>query len=144
MLRRHARRGADDRHVEQAGNWALIKQKRIIDASKAFITVYDFDDTLFNAENLIVKRFDNANDEWLDFVVGNRKGNETHLYDVVIGAVANDTLYQTLSLYETGILTKSETTSRLKTHLLFDQISFHNNKVLSHLKFIESYEVFSK
>lgn len=67
-----------------------------------------------------------------------------HYYDVVIGPVANDTLYQTFTLYEAGILTKPETIARLKVHPLFDQVSFHSHKALEHLKFIDAYPVKTK
>ena len=102
---------------------------------------YDIDDNMLDSKDFNVKKFVKANEEWLDFVYENRKGLTTHKYDIVIGAVANDTLYQTLSLYESGILTKLETISRLKTHLLFDQISFHNADTLSRLKLIDYYKI---
>ena len=60
---------------------------------------------------------------------------------MVIGPVANDTLYQTLPLYEAGILTKPETIARLKVHPLYDQISFNTTKILSRLVFEIHYEV---
>ena len=63
---------------------------------------------------------------------------------LVVGPVANDTLYQTLTLYEVGILTKKETIARLKVHTLFDQVSFHSHKALEHLKFRSAYPVKTK
>jgi len=50
-------------------------------------------------------------------------------------------IYQTPTLFETGILTKPETIARLKVHRLFDQISFHTAKALAHLAFINDYEI---
>jgi hypothetical protein len=126
---------------EQAEKWALIKQKRVGITAKSFVTVYDIDDRLFESINFKVKVFHEANEEWLDFVVRNRRENINHLYDIVIGPVANDTLYQAFTLYETGILTKQETIVRLKIHSLFDQISFHNAEVLTTLGYIHYYEV---
>ena len=128
-------------NVEQADNWARIKRRRNIESKSCFVSVYDFDDKILISSELKVKKFASANEEWLDFVVANRRGLIEHNYDIVIGAVANDTLYQTLTLYESGILTKEETILRLKTHLLFDQVSFHNEKALSFLKFLNSYQV---
>lgn len=128
-------------NAEQAKSWAIIKSKRIVGALNAYVSVYDIDDNMLDSKDFNVKKFVKANEEWLDFVYENRKGLTTHKYDIVIGAVANDTLYQTLSLYESGILTKLETISRLKTHLLFDQISFHNADTLSRLKLIDYYKV---
>jgi hypothetical protein len=40
-----------------------------------------------------------------------------------------------LTLFEAGVLTKPETIARLKVNPLFDQVSFHSNKAIEHLKF---------
>lgn len=125
----------------QAENWALIKQKRLGKNTKAFVTVFDINDDLFNNSKYSIKIFSIANEEWLDFIVANRREYIKHPFDIVKGVVANDTLYSTLSLYEAGVLTKTETIIRLKTHKLFDQISFHSHKVINELKYFESWEV---
>ena len=123
---------------QQSESWAKIKQKRR-NTYTAIVSVYELDAELFLDQRLNIKIFNNANEEWLDFIVDNRKGSSNHSYDIVKGPVANDTLYSTLLLYENKILSKNETIIRLKTHELFDQISFHNKLVLGKLKFIESY-----
>ncbi len=125
-------------HRLQAERWASIKQKRSAKNCNAVLNVYEICDDVLESGNYSVKRFLSANEDWLDFVFNNRKGNDTHFFDIVTGPVANDTLYATLSLYEANILTKDETIVRLKTHTLFDQISFHNDRVLSELIFVES------
>ncbi len=126
---------------EQAENWALIKIRRVRENAKPIVSVYEIADKLLENEDYNVKVFVKADVEWLDFIILNRTGNQRHPYDIVKGAVANDTLYTTLLLYETGVLSKTETIARLKVHKLFDQISFHNEGVLKELRFIESYEV---
>jgi len=126
----------------QAERWALIKQKRDIHKSKAIVSTYQFPRTFFTDNILRVKKFTKADEQWLDFISQNRKGMAEHHFDIIVGPIANDTLYATLTLYEAGILTKPETVKRLKTHKLFDQISFHSIEAISKLKFIENYEVF--
>ncbi|MBN2745450.1 MAG: DUF3990 domain-containing protein [Bacteroidales bacterium] len=125
----------------QAESWALIKQKRFSGNSDAIVTVYEIEDSVFFAGEFKVKDFQAADEEWLDFIVANRRSYNPHPYDIVKGVVANDSLYSTLLLYEANVLTKLETIERLKTHKLFDQISFHNNTILKELKYIESYFV---
>ncbi|MDO9581140.1 MAG: DUF3990 domain-containing protein [Bacteroidales bacterium] len=120
---------------DQAERWAIIKQNRLGKTAKSFVTEYEFHDTLLSSQSLNIMIFKQASEEWLDFVVQNRNEDVKHEYDMVIGPVANDTLYQTITLYEAGILTKTETIVRLKVHPLFDQISFHSPKALEHLKF---------
>ena len=126
---------------EQAEKWAIVKQKREGVNSKAIVNIYEIDDQLLTNKDYVVKIFAKANEEWLDFIISNRTDRLDHDYDIVKGAVANDTLYRTLSLYESSVLTKEETIKRLKTHTLFDQISFHNQKLLKELKYIENYEI---
>lgn len=123
---------------EQAARWALIKHKRSNDG-KPIVTVYEISDKLLEKHSSL--NFTAANIDWLHFIIANRRGLSTHTYHWVKGPVANDTLYATLSLYETGILTLEETLSRLKTHTLFDQISFHKAELLRALSFIRSYDV---
>ena len=125
----------------QAERWATIKMKRLSSNVKPIVTIYQISTDLFSNKKHQIKEFLRANEEWLDFVFTNRKKDISHIYDIVIGPVANDTLYATLSLYEANLLTKKETISRLKVHKLYDQISFHNSKILQELSFFESYEV---
>lgn len=129
---------------EQAERWAAIKQKRTVKTAKAYVTVYDFNEILLKNEILNVKIFTQADEEWLDFVIYNRSIDSAADYDIIMGPVANDTLYQTLTLYEANILTKPETIARLKVHPLFDQVSFHCNKSLEHLKFKDAYMIKTK
>ena len=120
---------------EQAEKWALIKRNRLYERSRAFVSEFYLDDKIFEIPTIQVKKFNSADNEWLDFVVNNRRKNNAHHFDLVIGPVANDTLYKTLTLFETGILTKSETIVRLKAHKLFDQISLHNQKIIDLLHY---------
>ena len=126
---------------KQAEKWALIKKNRIGRDSKAIVTVFELNDKILDNKEYTVKYFKSANEEWLDFIVLNRREIRNHSYDIVKGAVANDTLYATLVLFESGVLSKAETIIRLKSHVLFDQISFHNEAILNELKFVESYEL---
>jgi hypothetical protein len=126
---------------EQAERWAKIKQKRKGNDADSIVSVYDFDEEIFNQNSYKIKSFNTANEEWLDFIVVNRKSHIHNPYDIIIGAVANDTLYSTLVLFEAGILSKAETIIRLKAHKLFGQISFHNEKALNELVFSHSYQV---
>lgn len=126
---------------KQAERWAVIKQNREQNNTQAFVSVYTFNENLLESLKLQRKEFNQANEEWLDFVIQNRNQDFKHGYDIVIGPVANDTLYQTLTLYESGILTKPETIQRLKVHPLYDQIVFNTAKALKLLYFQSSFEV---
>lgn len=121
----------------QAERWATLKKIRYGDKNiQAFVTIYELNNSIFSDKSYNIKEYKRADEEWLDFVYSNRYDISQHNYDIVIAPVANDTLYATLSLYEAGLLNKDETIIRLKSHLLFDQVSFHNDKTLTELKYI--------
>lgn len=127
--------------IEQARRWALIKKKRATGKAKAIVNVYHIADDLIYTSELKIKIFSEASEKWLEFILFNRSNDTPHGYDIVFGPVANDTLYQTLTLFESGILTKPETIARLKVHRLFDQFSFHTPAALACLDFVEAYVV---
>jgi len=127
--------------VEQAERWALIKMRRTEGIAKAIVNCYNTSDDLIHNLRLKIKIFNAATEEWLDFILFNRSNNTPHGYDIVTGPVANDTLYRTLTLFETGILTKPETIVRLKVHQLYDQFSFHTTDALACLNFAKTYQV---
>ncbi len=57
-------------------------------------------------------------------------------FGIVLGPVANDTIYRTFAAYEDGILTKEETVSRLKVKKLYNQMTFSTEKALETLRFV--------
>lgn len=65
-------------------------------------------------------------------------------YDLIIGAVANDDVFQSLQLYLTGLYTKEQTLAALKIKKLYDQYVFATEKALGYLKFIGWEEVQQK
>jgi hypothetical protein len=121
---------------EQALRWAIIKKNRT-KSENSYLNIYEIDDTVFSNNSFSILNFNNPSREWLEFVINNRRGMIMHNYDLVCGPVANDTLYRTFVLYESGVLTFEETIKRLKTSELFDQISFHSEKALENLRFKE-------
>lgn len=129
--------------IEQAKKWSKIKKRRLSNDNpnndiKQYVNVYEFT----KDDKLNILSFDEATEEWLKFVFKNRQSNElVHQYDIVIGPVANDNLYQVLTGYEDGIYNITETINRLKTYLLSNQISFHTQKSLETIKYIKTLEI---
>ena len=125
---------------EQAKRWAKIKMRRE-NKSVGYVSIYDFD--LETAEKECeIKRFPSADLKWLTFVVHNRNGKLTsNKSDMHIGPVADDNVYQSIRYFETGVYDAEYTVKKLKTEILHDQWTFHTEKALSFVKFIESQEV---
>ncbi len=125
---------------EQAERWARIKMRRN-NVATGFVSVYEFD--LDKAlEELQIKRFESADEEWLNFVVRNRRGdNSDSQADMHIGPVADDNVYQSIRLFETGAYDAEYTVKKLKTEVLHDQWAFHTEKILEYLTFVECKEI---
>ena len=127
--------------IEQAKKWAKIKLERIKKNEDTSLNIYKYINIYEYIENsnLDVLNFETATKEWLNFVFENRQSHTLiHKYDIVIGPVANDNLYQVLINYENGVYDVDEAIKRLKTYVLSNQISFHTEKSLESLKYIET------
>ena len=102
----------------------------------AIVNVYNVDEQLAFSECSTL-RFDGADDKWLDFVVQNRNGIYIgQHYDLIFGAVANDDVYRTLTLYTAGVLSKQQTLEALKVCKLYNQLVFTTDRALCYLQFI--------
>ena len=122
----------------QARKWIDIRIRQHVYES-GVISHYTFDPAALTMPGLKGKIFKSADSEWFDFVMNNRHTPDfSHDYDFVMGPVANDNVYETLTLFEDGIITKDEAIVRLKTYKLVDQILFHTESALTHLHFVDS------
>ena len=114
---------------EQAEKWASKFNTPIVN-------VYE----VKNLNTLNIKEFKDYSDEWLDFDVNCRSGN-IHEYDVVIGPMADDTIYDYIEAYSQGQMNKKKFFELMKFKYPTHQISFHTIKALDCINFVESYEV---
>ena len=97
----------------QAINFAEKVFRRKNEGGKE-VSVYEIDEEKIFKECSVLK-FDLPDEQWLDFVSKNRSGNYLDKqYDVIYGPVANDDVYTTFTLYQSGILTKEQTLEALK------------------------------
>lgn len=85
--------------------------------------------------------FEGSTDEWFDFVHSNRVDRIEHDYDIIVGPVADDNVYETIFSYEAGLLTKEQAIIALKTARLDGQVLFHTDKSLEHLRYLGYGEV---
>ncbi|MFD3158703.1 DUF3990 domain-containing protein (plasmid) [Haloimpatiens sp. FM7330] len=114
---------------KQAIRWAEKVSLRN-NTGKKFLSVYNFNIEKAQKELNIIE-FTLPDEKWLDFITANRSGKEiSEQYDIVIGPVADDNVYLTVKLFETGVLNKKEAVKRLKVEKLFNQILFHTEKSL--------------
>jgi hypothetical protein len=112
------------------------------ESEKCFVSVYEIVDFGNLKKELSVLEFTEPDEAWLEFVFENRAGQYTgKAYDVVFGAVANDTIYRVLTAYEEGIVPKEECIRQLKIRKLYNQMTFASEKALSFLKFTSQIEL---
>lgn len=125
---------------EQAIRFSEIVTERR-KSGAATVSIYEFD--VKTAEKtLTILKFDRADKEWLQFVTDNRLKSYAGInYDIVAGAVANDTVMPTIQAFIGGFINEEAAIITLRTSKLFDQWCLKSEKALSLLKFEKSYEV---
>lgn len=93
----------------------------------------------YNANpNLNVKCFEGMTKEWLDFIA-NCRYSKKHDYDIVIGAMADDQVYNYVSDFIDGILTREQFWVLAKFKRPTNQYLFATKQALECLKFERSY-----
>lgn len=74
-------------------------------------------------------------EEWLDFIINCRSGKK-HNYDIVIGAMADDQIYNYITDLMSGAITRSAFWELAKFRHPTHQIAFCTTKALQCIKFI--------
>lgn len=91
---------------------------------------------------LNILEFQTMTDEWLDFIISCRAG-KTHNYDIVIGAMANDQIYNFISDYIDGIITREQFWVLAKFKYPTHQICFCSDTALNCINFQYSEKMIS-
>lgn len=110
---------------EQAIRWAKRYDSPIVN-------VYDF---ILN-DKLKVLQFTEMSEDWLDFIIECRRGKK-HDYDIVIGAMANDQVYNYISDFVNGVLTREQFWVLAKFKHPTHQVVFCTEEALKCLTFIK-------
>lgn len=115
---------------EQAVKWCGKFKHRGRDG---VISRYVFDEIC--EDELKVLKFDSYSEDWLEFILNCRREKDTTDYDLVVGGVANDRVFNTVELYFDGLIDKKEAINRLRYEKPNLQICFRTEKALRHLHF---------
>ena len=111
---------------EQAVKWAKKYETPIINK-------YEYEEN----KTLKIKEFTVMTEEWLDFIINSRNGVE-HEYDIVIGAMADDQVYNYITDFMAGTITRQAFWELAKFRHPTHQIAFCSEKALKCLKFVGS------
>ena len=121
---------------EQALKWCNKFKRR---GQDGIISHYKYDKC--RETELKILKFDSYSEEWLDFVLNCRSGKDTSNYDLVVGGVANDKVFNTVELFFDGLIDKREAIKRLRYEKPNQQICFRTEKALSLLHFEGSEQI---
>ena len=79
---------------EQAAKWCGKFKRR---GKAGIISRYEYNES--RESELKTLKFDSYSEEWLDFILNCRSGKDLTDYDLVVGGVANDKVFNTCLLY---------------------------------------------
>jgi len=123
---------------KHAEAWAKIIGKK--QGTEGFVTEFKFYERAFTDNTYKTLRFDDYNEEWLDFVVLNRDTTtqeQRHDYDIIEGPVADDKVQNRILFYLRGKISKTDFLTELKYHEPTHQICFCTRKSLQMLELID-------
>ncbi len=119
---------------EQAVTWAnnMARSRK----TSAVLNIYKFDKEAV-LQNFKCKVFKAYDEEWLEFIVGNRSEMElAKEYDYVEGGVANDRVIDTVNLYIAGLIPVDAALTELSKHQPNNQICILNQDIIDkHLRY---------
>lgn len=76
----------------------------------AWLNVYEFSEEWADWR---VKCFECYDEEWLDFVMACRNGEVVGNFDMVVGGIADDKVFDTIDLYTDALISKEDALKRL-------------------------------
>lgn len=129
---KHSRNNVDFGHgfyttpiYEQAVKWCRKFKRR---GKNGIVSRYNFNEKAL--QELKILKFDSYSEEWLNFILNCRTGSDLTDYDIVIGGVANDKVFNTVELYFDNLIDKKEAIRRLRYEKPNLQICFRSQKAL--------------
>ncbi|MDR1739264.1 MAG: DUF3990 domain-containing protein [Bacteroidales bacterium] len=111
--------------LHHAENWSVIVGRR--HNMQGIVSEFEYSESAFVRSICKIKKFEDYNEEWLDFVVMNRdveKPEPAHYYDIVEGPVADDKVQNRIGEYLKGDISKTDFLNELKYHETTHQICF--------------------
>ncbi len=96
----------------------------------AVINVYDLD-----ISGLKVHRF-SRDPDWFEYIFSNRRAKDTLEADIVIGPIANDTIYDTMGILTSGYLSPEEALKLLMIGPEYTQVVVKSEKAVRQLQWV--------
>ena len=122
--------------IDQAKSWCDKQFRR---RGQAVLSIYELDDEVWKDAKTLV--FEDYSADWLSFVVSCRKMRDTTDYDVVMGGVANDRVFNTVELFFDGLIDFETAIDRLRYEMPNAQVCIRAQAIIDrylHFKGSES------
>lgn len=112
-----------------AGSWARERT-----SSDIYVNRYELD-----TEGIKVRTL-SRDEEWFTYIFDNRRGKPDLLadYDVIIGPVANDTLFETYGIITSGLLTTEKALELLKIGPEYTQVAIKTDAGARALRWVDA------
>lgn len=101
----------------------------------AVVNIYEFKETGLDIETF--KR----SKEWFEYIFNNRRAKDSLKKDVIIGPIANDTIFETLGVLSSGFIKPEDAMKLLKVGPEYIQVAIKTEKAKKNLRFIESQKI---
>ena len=94
---------------EQARKWSEKFKDRGL---AAVVSIYQLNEAAY--KELKTLAFESYSEEWLEFILNCRLCADVTDYDIIVGGVANDKVFNTVELYFDGLIDRNEAIKRLR------------------------------
>ena len=123
---------------EQAISWSARFKRKF---GESVVSAYEINESALRTDVSILE-FTEYDNDWLDFIVSCRRGLVVGEFDVIIGAVANDKVFDTIQLLLDGFIDGDAAINRLRYEEPNIQYCFRSQSLIDkYIRFISS-EVF--
>ncbi len=103
--------------------------------AESIINEYELDETGLN-----IHRF-KRNEDWFHYIFNNRNYQDGLDADVIIGPIANDTIFETYGIISSGYLKTEDAMKLLLIGPEFTQVAIKSEKAISQLRWLGSQKV---
>ena len=111
---------------EFASRWAV---------ADAVMNEYELDES-----GLLIHRF-SRDEDWFNYIFRNRRAADSLSADVVIGPIANDTIFETFGVISSGFLKPADALRLLLIGPVFTQVAVKTEKAARKLRWIRSEKI---
>ena len=123
----------------QADLWAERMQR--IREEAGIVNIYEMDIDRVREEYRYF-HFEKYDNEWLQFIVANRLGENVERFDVIEGGVANDRVIDTVEAYMANLMTLDVALRELSRHQPNNQLCITSQEVIDKcMTFVDSYRL---